>query len=130
MRNRRQGLPASLNLSLPDIKPTVVSTDKIDWKTVKAEDQLALSQNLPLRAGFSLPVVKSIDNDGEWTQLPDGRMLWRLKLEAPSAVSLGVVFDMFLLPEGAELCLYNEDKLFIIELYLKTIIQTMFLVLI
>ncbi|NLL27685.1 MAG: PKD domain-containing protein, partial [Bacteroidales bacterium] len=110
----RQGLPASLNLSLPDIKPTVVSTDKIDWKTVKAEDQLALSQNLPLRAGFSLPVVKSIDNDGEWTQLPDGRMLWRLKLEAPSAVSLGVVFDMFLLPEGAELYLYNEDKSFII----------------
>ncbi|NLL29096.1 MAG: PKD domain-containing protein, partial [Bacteroidales bacterium] len=110
----RQGMPASFNLSLPDIKPTVLSVDKIDWKAIKAEDQLALNQNLPLRAGFSIPVVKSIDKDGEWTQLPDGRMLWRLKLEAPSAVSLGVVFDMFLLPEGAELFIYNEDKSFVI----------------
>ncbi|PLW92287.1 MAG: hypothetical protein C0592_11565, partial [Marinilabiliales bacterium] len=111
----RQGTPASIEYNIPDVLSSVdVQPTGIDWQTVDAEDQLAMSQNLPVRAGFSLTVDKSIDNDGEWEQLPDGRMMWRLRIETHSAVSVGIVFDMFHLPEGSELYLYNEDKSFII----------------
>ncbi|HBG70006.1 MAG TPA: hypothetical protein DHV29_02935 [Bacteroidales bacterium] len=111
----RQGLPASMELNLPNVSNSVVvDASHIDWSVINAEDQLRLSQNLPVRAGFSLPVNKSMEQDGEWELLPDGRMMWRLKIETQSAVSLGVVFDMFHLPEGAELYLYNADRSFVI----------------
>jgi len=111
----RQGLPASMQLQMPEVHtPVFVSSGNLDWTMIEAEDNLALSMNQPARAGFSLPVSKSMELDGEWTQLPDGRMMWRLKLVTQSAVSVGVVFDQFHLPDGAELYLYNEDKTFVI----------------
>ncbi|MDX9932607.1 MAG: PKD domain-containing protein, partial [Bacteroidales bacterium] len=111
----RQGLPASIQLSLPNVTSSVVvDASYIDWSVIQAEDQLRLSQNLPVRAGFSLPVNKSIDQDGEWELLPDGRMMWRLRIETQGAVSMGVVFDQFHLPDGAELYLYNADRSFVI----------------
>ncbi len=107
----KDGTPASIQFQLPDVHGSVsVSPTNVDWNSIEAEDQLARAQNLPLRAGFSLPVNKSIDSDGTWEMLPDGRMMWRLRIETGTAVSVGVVFDMFHLPEGAELFIYNGDK--------------------
>lgn len=110
----REGIPASVQLQLPNPTTSVDVTPAINWAVINSEDDEAKAMNLPLRAGFSLPIDKSIDSDGEWELLPDGRMLWRLKIETGSAVSTGVVFDMFHLPEGAELYIYNESKSFIL----------------
>ncbi|HPB02922.1 MAG TPA: hypothetical protein PLZ67_08210, partial [Bacteroidales bacterium] len=43
----RQGLPASIQLSLPNVTSSVVvDASYIDWSVIQAEDQLRLSQNL------------------------------------------------------------------------------------
>ncbi|PKP04728.1 MAG: hypothetical protein CVU11_04040, partial [Bacteroidetes bacterium HGW-Bacteroidetes-6] len=111
----RFGTPASTEFQLPAVMSSVdVTPTNIDWNIIDAEDALAESQHQPVRAGFSLPINKSIESDGTWELLPDGRMMWRLKIETSNAVSVGVVFDMFHLPEGAELYIYNEDKSYVI----------------
>ena len=110
----REGIPASVQLQISNPVNSINVAPTINWAIIEAEDNEARELNLPLRAGFSIPVNKSIDNDGEWEMLSDGRMMWRLKIETGTAVSTGVVFDMFHLPEGAELYLYNESKSFII----------------
>ncbi|MCX7697420.1 MAG: choice-of-anchor J domain-containing protein, partial [Bacteroidales bacterium] len=112
------GTPKSLLFQVSDVEDEViVSTASISWQNVKREDSLRDLQNLPKRGGFSLPVNKNIWHDGTWERLPDGTMMWRIKLRAPGALSVGVVFDQFELPEDAELYIYNENKSIILGAY-------------
>jgi|GEM_PF-328777 len=111
----REGTPASMQYQLAENISTLnVAPATLDWNIINSEDALAHAQNLPIRAGFSLPANISTGNEGTWETLPDGRKLWRLKIETSSAVSVGLVFDKFHLPEGAELYIYNSSKSFII----------------
>lgn len=70
----------------------------------------------------SSPVLKSFQfatpfevnyntqNSGEWTTAPDGTQVWQLKIHSKGAKSLNLIFDHFLLPNGARLFLYNENE--------------------
>lgn len=102
------GTPASRLYQMPAVQTSINLTPvNLDWQQIDAEDALQAAQNLPIRAGFSLDVNKTIDNSGEWTLLPNGKMMWRMKLEAQGAKALGLVFDRFYIPEGAELYVYD-----------------------
>ncbi|MCK4569023.1 MAG: PKD domain-containing protein [Bacteroidales bacterium] len=97
-------------------------SEKIDYRELEAPDMTViraedLAKPLPYRAGVSVPVNLSIDNSGEWTDLPDGGRIWRLSLEVEGALALGVYYDNFWLPFGGELYLYNEEKTNIIGAY-------------
>ncbi len=85
-----------------------------DMTKIEAED---LKNPSPYRAGVAVPVNLSIDNAGEWTDLPDGGKIWRLSLKVDGALGLGVYYDNFWLPYGGELYLYNEDKSMVIGAY-------------
>lgn len=54
---------------------------------------------------FGEPVAMTVDMEqaGEWEISPDGRArVWRAMVQSPGAQSLGLIFDRFYLPEGAE----------------------------
>lgn len=109
-----QGLPqSSLYQDLP-LKIDFRQFEAPDMAVIEAED---LADPSPYRAAVAVPVNLNIDNSGEWTELPDGGKIWRLRLEVKGALALGVYYDNFWLPYGGELHVYNEDKTQIIGAY-------------
>ncbi|MCB0635145.1 MAG: hypothetical protein KDC54_00930 [Lewinella sp.] len=93
---------------LPD--PEVLSLSQPDYATWIQEDE----RNAGVRFAGALPVDLSPPQAGSWTELPDGRQLWRLQLTVPAARALAVFFDQWQMPRGAELFAYtrNENKVF------------------
>ncbi|HRS54245.1 MAG TPA: T9SS type A sorting domain-containing protein [Bacteroidales bacterium] len=84
-----------------------------DVAKLKAEDAINDTKNIirkKPRIAVSVFTDIDMDNSGTWSILPDGSKIWRLKIEIPGALALGVYYDAFNLPEGAELYLYNESK--------------------
>jgi V8-like Glu-specific endopeptidase len=71
-------------------------------------NDLAYQCESRIAAGF--PVDISPDKDGLWEKLPDGGKLWRMRVLSKGARATHILFDQYLLPEGAELFLYNVDR--------------------
>ncbi|QDU66679.1 trypsin-like peptidase domain-containing protein [Engelhardtia mirabilis] len=63
---------------------------------------------LPLRYGALMPVSINPADNGVWDELADGTMVWRFKVYSPGAKSIGLEFDDFWLPDGAEIYLYDD----------------------
>ncbi|MBI5541132.1 MAG: T9SS type A sorting domain-containing protein [Bacteroidia bacterium] len=103
------GLPLSFSLNLKsnidkvEIKPLAVNY-------VNNEDLKFPKDGKPPRVGYGLAADLSLNNSGTWTILEDGSKIWQLQIKSQSALALGVYFDLFHLPVGSNLYLYNEDK--------------------
>ncbi len=85
------------------------STPQIDLPTIEQED-LANdpTRTAPTRFGIEQSVNYKLDNTGLWENLPNGDRLWRLRIEAPKALSINLVYEDFHIPDGARLHIYNE----------------------
>jgi PKD repeat protein len=68
-------------------------------------------------AGRSVPVGLNMITAGTWTDLPDGRKVWRLTLRSTGAKAIVVCYDDFYIPEGGKLFLYNESQTQVIGAY-------------
>ncbi len=102
--------PSMLGKALNDDYQTIM-LQAPDMEKIRQEDAIAAMDNPAVpRAGVSIIVNKGIYNSGTWTELADGGKIWRLSLECPGAVGLGLYYDDFQLPEGGELYLYNADQ--------------------
>jgi PKD repeat protein len=64
----------------------------------------------PARMGVSVNAGLDTDNAGVWTTLPDGSLMWRLRIYIADALALGVYYDRFHLPDLGYLYLYNKDR--------------------
>ncbi|MBU1984582.1 lysyl endopeptidase, partial [bacterium] len=95
-------------MSLVSVAPTVVMP-YVDVEAYRAEDALA-GKDEPLRIGVPMDVLYTLENSGEWTPLPDGGRVWRLRIVSRGAYSIGLLYNHWFLPEGAELFLYNDDR--------------------
>ena len=69
------------------------------------------------RVGINIPVDYDLNNDGTWSTLPDGRMVWRMRIESEDAPALILAYDDFYLPEGVQLFLYNDDHTDVLGAY-------------
>jgi lysyl endopeptidase len=106
--------PPGSEFDLPVIDADAVLTlPRIDTAKALGEDAAA-SKHRPGPVRYALGhAVDAIRIDGaksrggEWSSLPDGRLLWRLQVHAPEAVSLDLGFSEFRLPHGAELWVTN-----------------------
>lgn len=80
-----------------------------DLRAIEEEDKLndAIDSPKPKRMGVSVAVGRGIEDDGTWTEVPGLGKIWRIALKADDALALGVYYDQFFIPEGAELYLYN-----------------------
>lgn len=52
----------------------------------------------------------SMDDAGFWSFHANGQKVWTMTIESKGALSLGVTFSKFFIPEGAELYLVGEKK--------------------
>ncbi|RPH96543.1 T9SS C-terminal target domain-containing protein [candidate division KSB1 bacterium] len=102
------GIPFSFQRNLPDAVPTV-QMPQVDVAIYLAEDA-NVSKDEPFRFGAPIEVHYTLENSGQWTTLPDGSRIWRLRISSPGAYSINLLYDAFYLPEGAELFLYNDRQ--------------------
>lgn len=68
---------------------------------------------------FAAPVSVdlSLENSGQWIELPGGDRLWRLHVRVPEAEGLALLYDRFFLPRGSRLHVYRPDRRQIIGAY-------------
>ncbi len=80
-----------------------------DLATLATED--AVAEEMDLAPRFAVPNVVSIrpSERGTWERLPDGRLLWRLRILASGAHSLNVGFSRYHMPPGARLLVHSSD---------------------
>lgn len=90
------------------------STESVAFYNLSGIDTAALvagetTQMLP----FRYAVIEGADIDirkrGTRFDLPDGGEIWQFRINAPASKSLQVIFRKYLVPEGAQLFLYNQD---------------------
>ena len=60
--------------------------------------------------GVSVDTRIDIRSEGEWTLLPNGDRLWRLKVSVKNAYQLTFLYEDFWLPKGGKFYLYSEDQ--------------------
>jgi hypothetical protein len=109
-----QTLPAERASSRYAVRD-VISVDAftaapLDLSVVVAEDEADARQGLPPRYAIPQRVAITPTDNGTWEQLPDGLMLWRLRIvghEGTTSLNLG--FSRFRLPAHAQLLLYSAD---------------------
>ncbi|MDO4756430.1 MAG: hypothetical protein Q4A54_08810, partial [Parabacteroides sp.] len=77
---------------------------------LKMVDNWQVSQGAPLKIGTFIDADLSIDNDGHWTTLPNGKNVWQLRIQAKDALALMLSFKEFYIPETGKLFIYNADK--------------------
>jgi hypothetical protein len=105
------GTPYSFTNDVPGNVP-VETMPSVDVEALLAEDQAEREsdQPIPPRFGAALEVSLDVGNAGQWTELPDGDRLWRLRIATQGALSINLIFDQYQLPPGGELFIYNEDQ--------------------
>ncbi len=96
----------------PMISPLLTSTltaevlETPDWPTIAREDAEGPGTR------FSVPIEVSYDleSSGQWTDLPNGDRIWRLRIKSPGALATAVFYDDFFIPQGARLFMYSPDR--------------------
>ncbi|MFC0605625.1 T9SS type A sorting domain-containing protein [Winogradskyella pulchriflava] len=82
-----------------------------DLKKLQDEDMINdKDKSKPWRFGYDIYVDHDFNEVGEWTTLDNGDRIWRMSYKSKNAVSLNFMFDVFKLPEGAKLFVYNDEK--------------------
>ncbi len=102
------GAPRSFDYQLSELAKQVIAS--ADVEVLKSEDET--NDLLGDRPRFAVlqEVNFDLENSGVWDDLPNGNRIWRLHLEVLEAKGLGIYFDNFYIPKGAEFYVYNETK--------------------
>lgn len=81
-----------------------------DVAALLEEDALLAEDNLPPRLGVNIPLDMDLAQHGTRLSLPDGQEIIQLKIEAPNALALMLIYDKFIIPEGGRLFIYNQES--------------------
>jgi hypothetical protein len=82
-----------------------------DLKKLQEEDAINdQNKSKPWRFGHDIYVDHNFNDVGEWTTLENGDRIWRMAYTSKGAHSLNFMFDVFKIPEGAKLYVYNDEK--------------------
>ena len=91
----------------------LVTLPAVDNAALLAEDLAAAgpggrTPGVPLRYAQTVPVFYTPSNSGTWETLPDGAMLWRLRVRSPGALSLSFAFTRYSMPPWGTLVVYGS----------------------
>lgn len=106
------GIPKSfsetnLTQDIPTFRSPIPKISTLLAEDAAAEDS---STAIPWRFGQDFDVELNLYNSGIWETLDNGDRIWRLSIHCAGAYSVNLIYDIFWLPEGAKLFLYNSDK--------------------
>ncbi|EDP70813.1 lysyl endopeptidase precursor [Flavobacteriales bacterium ALC-1] len=105
-----------------DVKPpswalnnlTTVKPHKLpsfDLKKLQDEDVINdQNKSIPWRFGHEIYVDHDFNEVGKWTTLENGDKIWRMSYTSKNAYTLNFMFDVFKIPVGAKLYVYNDEK--------------------
>lgn len=99
--------PVFLNL-IADTATPYFNIKPLNLAEIQAEDIEEAKQALPPRFGRSVQVNIGIEA-GLWRNTNVGKT-WQLGIHSKGSKGFMIVFDKFILPEGAELYIYNSQK--------------------
>ena len=105
--------PVSFKINIPDLSKndkTQKSMPFLNMELIEKEDAEDESNGRPPRFGYPHEVNYTLDNSGEWADLPDGGRIWRLSIFCPNALSVNLLFDKFWIPDGAKFFVYSIDR--------------------
>lgn len=102
--------PPSWNMTnLPNVKAHKLAS--FDLKKLQEEDIINdKNKSKPWRFGHDVYVDHDFNEVGVWTTLSNGDKIWRMSYYSENATSINFMFDVFKLPEGAKLYVYNDEK--------------------
>ncbi|MDQ3100513.1 MAG: trypsin-like peptidase domain-containing protein [Bacteroidota bacterium] len=95
------------------LPPThIVRMPSVDAAALIAEDEARIAQGIkgPWRFGFNHMVDLGLENSGAWHELGNGDRVWRLSIECPGAYSINFEFHDYVIPEGAQVFVYNDEE--------------------
>ena len=98
-----KSITLDLNSSIPNI--TLLSVDE---EMLIKEDKLEIDKHIPFRFGAPIDVNYNLENSGKWEETEFGR-IWRLSITSESAYSINLLYDRFVLPDGAEMFVYDAQ---------------------
>ncbi|QXP79368.1 MULTISPECIES: T9SS type A sorting domain-containing protein [Winogradskyella] len=82
-----------------------------DLDKLQKEDEINdKDKSIPWRFGHDIYVDHNFNDVGEWTTLDNGDRIWRMSYVSEGAYTLNFMFDVFKIPEGATLYVYNNEK--------------------
>ena len=88
---------------------TNITLPEVDHDFLQLQDLQEKDKNVPYRFGNPFDVNFNLNNSGTWENIDNGR-LWRLSITSKNAYSINLLYDKFVIPEGAELYVYDKDK--------------------
>jgi hypothetical protein len=102
--------PPSWNTAgLTEVTP--YNLPSIDLKKLQNEDIINdKNRSKPWRFGHDIYVDHNFNEVGVWTILENGDKIWRMSYTSENAYSLNFMFDVFNIPVGAKLYVYNNEK--------------------
>jgi hypothetical protein len=104
------GTPKSfLTKSLSEAIPTLVMP-ALNMDAVANEDLADEAAGLPPRFGYPFEVDYHTGNSGQWEAYPDGGRVWRLRVQAPGAISINFCYSAWSIPEGGQVWIYSADR--------------------
>lgn len=110
-------LPISWDLEL-EAMPEMVVLPALNFETILAQDSINdLDKTLPWRYGIEVPLSMNMEQDGLWTDLPNGGKIWQATIKSKAAMNLSVNFNDFYLPKGTRLQLFNDSHTDIISTF-------------
>jgi lysyl endopeptidase len=101
--------PAAFEHRLPaEHTVEIRSMPRVDAARLRAEDARRGTKPVDAPVRFATPhrVDLTPANAGTWDELPNGDLVWRLRVESTGALSLNFGFGEFALPEGARMLIY------------------------
>ncbi len=101
------GLPATDWAELSGVPQTLTVTPP-DVAQLMAEDEAR--NHRPLRYGQLVNAEASLQTGGTWDTSLDGALVWRMRFEAPGALSVALEFAQFELPVGGQLFVYDDAR--------------------
>lgn len=100
------GLTAGLALSATagpiEMVPTI-EMEPLNLAALEAEDVVRDNEGLAPRYAVPHDVWHSPSGSGIWSKTPAGQLLWNLRITSPHAVSINLGFEIFTLPDSAEM---------------------------
>lgn len=118
------GQPKSFELSGKTTQPLAAVSSlpikqmpAVDVAALLEEDKAEEKMGVPQRFGYPFEVNYDLTNSGVWETAPDGTKIWRLRIEAPGAYSINLVYDNFYLYDGVKFYIYNYDHSMLLGAY-------------
>ncbi len=105
------GTPPSFNNDQLKTSVPVEKMPKVDVENLIKEDLVMDTiKDIPWRFGKNIDVNINPENAGRWDYLDNGDKIWRVDIYSANAFTINLTFDQYLLPPGAELYVYNQDR--------------------